>query len=81
MMTLRTPEEPVPADHPLRAVKPFVDELLAQLGSGRPLGGFRGTRFKGIDRTTLAPQFVAAADTPLRIDKLSAAGAWQRGRG
>jgi transposase len=32
MLTLRTPEQLVPANHPVRAVKPIVDELLARLG-------------------------------------------------
>lgn len=39
----------------------------------KTVGGFRRTRFKGIDRTYLAAQFVASAYNLLRIAKLQAA--------
>jgi IS5 family transposase len=39
----------------------------------KTIGGFRRTRFKGIDRTTLAAQLVASAYNLLRLAKLTTA--------
>jgi len=33
MLSLDTPEKRVPKDHPLRKIKPFVDEILSGLSS------------------------------------------------